>query len=230
MILPLQFFSQISGGYLSASVGYSLPRATYAGTSAHYATGFAKPGPSYTLNFVYKPQRYFAGLAILIRNQTNPVDVQTMEKRYAAANPNSSDWNIQSKPWSVNLFMLGGYSPFTIRNGDVFCFHIKYMFGAAYSIMPQLDATYRQNAQTYSSRAISASKLSATYLLGFGMSYNVNSKITMAADIDYFGTKAEFLIGEMMFGGPSVVSPITHIYSQTITSINITLGIGFRLK
>ncbi|MGC5254627.1 hypothetical protein, partial [Escherichia coli] len=73
------------------------------------AMGFATPGPAYSLNFVYKPATYFAGLSILIRSQYNPVDVRAMEDLETTLNPNSSAWNIQSKPWNVSLFMAGGY-------------------------------------------------------------------------------------------------------------------------
>ena len=221
-------FAQTTGGYAALSFGASIPKGDFASKNINQdPTAFATAGTKFELSIVYRPKTYFMGIAALLRNQVNPIDTRTMEIQFEQNYPGSS-WNIKSDPWKVNLFMIGGYSPFPLGDSSRVSANFKFMIGAASCLLPEINATGNQKGTITYLKGVSATTISAAFLIGAGMKFNINSIICMLLDIDYLGTKPEFR-SIVPTNNPGA-APLTRTLSQSISTFNVGVGIGFRLK
>lgn len=212
-ILQHTCFSQESAGHIAITVGASVPIGDYASKDVYSEpAGFAKIGYKYDVGIAYKPESFFIGLSALIRGQSNALDVNAIADGFSKRFPGST-YTVNSAPWKVNSFMIGTYSPFKIGSTGKTSIYLKFMLGASACTMPQITMIQQLNGVSTTIKGAGATAVSAAYLFGGGIKYNMNEIICLLIDFDYLGTKPEF----------------KSTNTQSITTLNFSAGIGFRL-
>ena len=221
-ILTNNCYSQ-DKGYIALSAGSSTPIRDFASINPNNASaGYADGGAIVDLSLGYKFGKNF-GLAVLLRGQANPIDNQAIEREFAQQNPGMYT-SVDSEPWSIGGFMIGGYGSFPISKR--FSFESKAMFGFLTSASPEIKINFSMPGNSGWVKQNSSSTSTFAYLLGVGFKYDVARRICLLANFDYLAAKPEFSNVEYY---SSNGSRDRNTFSQTFGTINFSLGLGFRL-
>jgi opacity protein-like surface antigen len=223
IFLTIGVFSQeTKKGLIGISIGPSFPLSDYANNDGENEdAGFAMTGLHLNFNFSYKFNDYL-GIAALWTGNAHPVDVDKMVDVFWSVDP-YLNWEVKSEAWSSGALMGGLFASIPYDNGY---FDLKALIGYSSSTIPIIDVTASDGSSSINLRQNEASALAFAINLGAGLRYNVSDKIAMTINMDYFMTKPEFEVATTSDFGYSSVDAI----GQTMKMINISFGIGYRLK
>lgn len=210
-------------GYIAISVGPSIPIGDFASKNGNNSSaGWATSGAIFDISFAYKLGQKF-GLSGLLRGQTNSIDNSALASEFVKQNGGS--WTVSSKAWTLGGFMFGAYGSLPIS--DKVSFDTRAMIGFLNATSPEINTTLNGTGGAAWLKQSSVSAISFSYLIGGGFKFNVNDKICLLANIDYFGAKPEFIDVEITSSAGG--APQKSTFSQGFGAINFGFGIGLRL-
>lgn len=210
-------------GYISFNIGPSIPFGEFASKDINnkYA-GYVKPGFMVESAFSYKLGKYF-GLAAVSRTQTYLIDAQALSADLSQLTANTS-YDIESSFYTSNCFMLGAYSSVPISKSIQF--ESRLMFGAVNSRSPDMFANFKVNNVKGWTHQNDVTSFALSVLAGVGFKFDVSKSLALFLNIDAQTHKPEFR--DVALTG-SDGSYVKQTYSQKMSTLNIGIGIGYRL-
>lgn len=227
-LFSIALFLSVTGfcqdkGYVALSGGFSVPISDFASKDAsNDGAGYALSGISGDVSFAYKFGKNF-GLAMMLRQQFNAVDNQAVGEDIAksAGVPFS---NITSTWWKVSGLMAGGYASFPVSSKMSVDFKAIAGFMAATS--PEETIYFPYNGQQAWVKLNTAKAYPFSYLVGVGYKYDLADRICFLMNFDYLGAKPEFNDVQIT---SSVGQTDSNTFAMKFATINVNVGIGFRL-
>ncbi|MEM6965235.1 MAG: hypothetical protein AAF573_10740, partial [Bacteroidota bacterium] len=206
---------------IGVSAGTAIPVGLWGKKDAqdYKSNGFTQLGQSYNLSLSYKLNRGNFGLTSLIGRQINTVDTEAFANAYSENNEGET-YTIESDDWRVNQFLVGGfYSNPVTKKLDI---DVKALLGAVHANRPAIDV-FDGNSNFTSSSGASSTALA--YSLGVGIKYHLGKRLNFLVNADYLYSKPEFDVNEVFNAQPIGNS----VFSQSISSINLSVGIAVKL-
>jgi len=224
ILLTIAGFTQDRKGYIGISLGPSFPTGDYAATSGEDA-GYADRGLNMSLvNFCYKFNENI-GIAAAWHGIANPVDAQEMVEDMWSTDPSLS-WELETTSWSIGGLSGGILISFPSNNLD---FDLKALIGFAGATSPQLDVTVSDGFSSGSAlQEELESNISFSFSFGGGVRYHISDKWALNLNLDYFTTQVEF--PEFIISLSDGTYQTAESFEQNISVLNLTVGIGYRLK
>ena len=224
ILLTITGFTQDRKGYIGISLGPSFPVGDYAATSGEDA-GYADRGLNMSLvNFCYKFNENI-GITASWHGIANPVDAQKMAEDIWSTDPSLS-WELETTSWSLGGLSGGILISFPSNNLD---FDLKALIGFAGATSPQLDVTVSDG---FSSASLlqeeQQSNTSFSFSFGGGVRYHISEKWALNLNLDYFTTQVKF--PEFIISLSDGSYQPAESFEQNISVLNLTAGIGYRLK
>jgi hypothetical protein len=235
---------------LSIAVGPSIPMGSF-GKSAldDPNAGIAKTGQYAHVNFEHFFTTSFAATATVF-GQRNPLNTASLKEQYNAnfyAPPISSftsrlfqNWQFDKKSWISYGALLGVANQFPLQKNGPLSLKIKTQAGLVFVNSPQLNGECNTDSSIASVQLTKGSGKGFAYSFNAAVSYQLNKKIHLLLDIQYFGS-SEIKLGELTETFNAVLhknNPGTMIAwqyknwgpgSQTISTLTPVLGIGISL-
>jgi len=202
-------------GYIGISLGPSFPIGKFASKDLNSdEAGFATSGAIFDISFAYKLGNGNFGITALLRGQYNDLDAQKIE------NDLNAGLTVDADGWSVGGLMVGGFGEFPISSKVTF--DPRLMIGFMNTSSPEI--TISGNGDWI--KQSSSDATSFAYLMGAGFKFNVGKKLYLLTNIDYLRSKPEFSDVEI------IASDGTRdftTWSQTISTINLSIGIALKI-
>jgi hypothetical protein len=219
-----QISAQDSKGYIGISLGPSIPLGDLSSKDAdNPSAGFASTGALVDISFAYKLGDGNFGITALLRGQANTTDAQSLANELASRQPGIL-WTVESESWGIGGFMVGGYGSFPISEKT--SFDTRALIGFLSSTSPEINLTGSFLGQSIWVRQSSANTFSFSYLLGAGFKFDIGSKLYLLTNIDYLGSNPEFSGVNTTASDGSL---ITSTFSQSMGTLNISVGIALKL-
>jgi hypothetical protein len=207
-------------GYIALSGGGAIPLGKFANTDVNANdVGYAKAGGFFDLSFNYKLYKNF-GISSILRAQFNGFNTKAVTDQNSGQNKSTS-----AQPWKTQSLMAGAY--YALPLGKKFSFESRAMLGASNAILPQVDQSSTFLGNNYTSTTHSKSAIALSYLLGVGAKMNIRSKLCALFTVDYTSSNPNFkqVESSTTFNNMTQYTDV----KLRISSLNIGLGIGFRL-
>ena len=158
------------------------------------------------------------------RNQSNALDVDAFVKEFEKKYP-GIQWKMKADNWKMQLFMVGAYSSFPIGDSS-FSIDLKATAGYASCTLPGFTITGTQSGNSITAIENSANSGALCFAIGIGFKKNISEMFCLLGGLDYVATKPNFTGVSVTFSnGTREEVNVT----QSITSVIITAGLGFRL-
>jgi hypothetical protein len=149
------------------------------------------------------------------------------------------NWKFEKQSWLLGSLLLGGYGEFPLGNEKI-AFTAKAMAGAVYATAPEANGSSMTDTATASFVQTKTSALGISYSMNAGFKYDINKSVCLVTTVEYLETSnlkfdastATFTATHGTPGSPgySVSQAATRGEpSQTISSINLLLGIAIKL-
>jgi hypothetical protein len=250
ILFTTSLYSQNSGWSFDASAGAAFPTGKFGSKNiSDPNASFAKTGPMLNLCFDYNLKKYF-GFSFLFSGQQNNVDTKAIDSKLQAAYPDY-EFHSTSNNWLSLKFMAGVYTSLSLDKEDRISLTARamigilktsnYNFSQSQKINPNDTANLGSGTVTiesYEADWISL-KTTFTYLLGIGLKYNLNKKISLKTNIDYSAATLSFPRFDYLNSGtilgtttnpPNPPTQTTVAYpSQPFATINWSVGVGINL-
>jgi hypothetical protein len=211
-------------GYFGVSLGPSIPLNDFASSnSSNEDAAFATNGAIFDVSFAYKLGNGNFGITGLLRGQANLFNTSGMEDALSNLYGNSN-WTVESDGWSQGALMLGGFGSFPIS--DKATFNMRGMIGYMAPSSPDITITSTSNLGNIWIKQSRQTIATIGYLLGAGFNFSISDKLYVLTSLDMMNTNAEFNNVEIT---ASDGSRDLFTYTQKIQTLNIGIGIGFKL-
>ena len=174
---------------------------------------------------IYKLRKN-AGLAVLLRGQYHPVNVQSLAGKFEQAAPGANA-NVKGDGWSSGGLMAGLYSAYALDQKGAAIFELKTLAGFMTTASPLVDMRFSSPEGSGWVRQGSAIATAFSYLVSLGMRFNAGNRIAFVLNADYMDYTPNFKNVRIT---TSMGSKESHNMTQEIQTININAGIAFRLK
>jgi len=244
--------------FLSLSIGGSIPVGSYSGTDfSNSSDGFAKLGQLMNVSFSHKLNQHLA-LTAMLYGQRNAVNSSKLEsdlsKQDFFLDPNSatprnySYWVVDKKSWYVESIQIGITEEVYLSEDKKVSFLASALVGPAYAQLPKMQAQSFSDTSYVVLNQSAASAFAFSYSINASLKYAMNKKFSLLFNAGYFGTsKINFKnVNSSIIatnGGltvPGIYSFSNSVYpiiydsesdniKQTISSINISVGLGLSL-
>jgi len=211
-------------GYIAIAIGPSIPIGDFASKDPNNdSAGLAATGAIFDISFVYLFGKNF-GAAALIRGQANSPDTDVLAQELSAKLPANVRYDIDTGTWTVGGGFIGGYGSFPISKK--LSFESKIMIGSITASSPTIDIylTNGIDAEWVKQESITSSAFA--YLFGVGFKFNAGRRFCLLANVDYMASKPEFKNVEIISSDGGID---LNTWRQPFTTINIGLGIGYRI-
>jgi opacity protein-like surface antigen len=222
LLILTQGFSQDDRGYFGVSIGSSIPVGDFALAEITDEAGWAKAGAVVDLTFSYRIGESNFGVTAMLRGQANQVDDQGRADEFAKQNP-GVNYTVESKPWSMGGFLVGGFAAFPISY--IATFQARAMVGYLNASSPTIDLTAAANGASGWLKQESGSATSFTYLIGAGFKIDISNNLYLLTNLDYMSAEPEFKNVKTTYSDGSSDSVD---FKQKIETVNISAGIAFK--
>lgn len=224
--------------YLSVSVGPAFAMSKFAGNDVtDPSAGLAKTGVAISLSYSKMLSPYI-GIAAQLQAQRNPVNTTALSN-YFRDLTGYSNWSFNKAGWSYGALLVGPESQMAIDKANKIQFIARIMAGIAYAKSPGISG---QSKTANTAGYVEQDNKTATgFILNTmaGLNYSTGSALVLSASIAYNGTnkityKQVKTTITTTQGSPGSVgyaiqqSSSTIDGKQSISSVNVLLGIGFR--
>lgn len=222
-IIPAGAVAQEGEVYVSIGGGVSIPLADYAKSDFdEESSGFAKPGGNFNINFGYRLNEYLS-LTGLLDGCVNRLDYIKMQDQLTESMPDKS-WVVESKNWGLGGLMIGATGSLPLVTNRLFI-ELRALGGFLYVNSPARYITGTEDgAEDIKIDTEQYSSLSWSLDFGAGLRYNRSRN-------QYFILYADYMLAHPYYTGVQTVSNIDFewedAFSQKISTINISLGIGY---
>lgn len=210
---------------LSVNGGVASPMGNY--SKADYAdekSGFAKTGYHINISGTYKITKSFGITALAGYSQFGHKGLLSLAEGYKEdSGTDSTTLNSQGSNRAISILVGPSYS---IQAGKKVSISARVLGGYTSTSLSGFQVFY----EDYTDNAMSQQKATAGafgFQGGLGIAYKIDKRISILANADYFMSKPTFDITYNNF----VVNSGRRLsaYSQSLSGINATLGIGFML-
>jgi hypothetical protein len=223
LLILTQGFAQDKNGSFGISIGSSIPVGDFALTDTTDEAGWAKAGAVVDFTFSYRIGESNFGVTAMLRGQANQVDAQGLADEFAKQLP-GVNITVESKPWSIGGFLVGGFAAFPVS--DIATFEARAMVGYLNASSPTLDIT------VYSDwiKQESGSASSFTYLIGAGFKIDISNNLYLLTNLDYMSAEPEFKNVTTTYSDSvdNIGGSDSFDFKQKIGTVNISAGIAFK--
>lgn len=214
--------------YVSIGGGASIPLADYAKTDFNdEASGFAKVGGNFNINFGYRFNEYFS-LSGLLNGCVNRYDyIKAQDQLYGIFQDEYPDtkWIVESKSWGLGGLLIGGTASLPLGGNTIF-FEVRALGGFIYAYSPAIYITGKETGEE--DRQVSIEQSSAAswaFDAGAGFRYKRTKN-------QYFILFADYMMAQPHFSNVAVTSINNDLqrqeeFTQNIGTLNISIGIGY---
>ena len=210
--------TEIDRGYIGISLGPAIPLGSFAKDGAG-------TGGVLDAHFAYKLKKN-VGLAVLLRGQYLPVNVQSLSGRMGQVAP-AANTNVKADGWNSGGLMAGIYSTQSLNQKGTLVFEGKTLAGFMTTASPVVDMHFSLPEGSGWVRQHSTTATAFSYLLNLGMRFNAGKRMAFMLSADYMNYTPNFKdVGITT----SIGTKETYNVNQHIQTININAGIAFRLK
>lgn len=214
--------------YVSIGGGASIPLADYAKTDFNdEASGFAKVGGNFNINFGYRFNEYFS-LSGLLNGCVNRYDyIKAQDELYNVFKTDFPDtqWIVTSKSWGLGGMLIGATVSIPL-GGNKISFEVRAMGGFIYAHSPTIYITGKETGVEDKILNIEQSSAASwAFDAGAGFRYNRTSK-------QYFILFADYMMAQPHFSNVAITSVNNDLqrqdtFTQDIGTLNISIGIGY---
>ncbi len=215
--------SQEGDVYVSIGAGVCIPLAEYSNTDFDdEGSGFARTGGAFNINFGYRFNEYIS-LSGLLSGGVNRYDYIKLQEWLTNEYAETS-WVVESKNWGLGGFMAGVTGSLPIVT-NTFFIEARALAGFMYTYSPTIDVTGKETGVEDKKINIEqSSAISWSLDAGIGLRYNRSRK-------HYFILNADYLMTEPYFNDVRTNTNFgverDEAYTQKISTVNITIGIGY---
>ncbi len=219
--------SQEGEVYVSIGAGVSIPLEEYSNTDFDdEGSGFATTGGAFNINFGYRLNEYIS-LSGLLSGGVNRYDYIKLQEWLTNENAETlpeTSWVVESKNWGLGGFMAGVTGSLPIVT-NTFFIEARALAGFMYTYSPTIDVTGKETGVEDKKINIEQSAaISWSLDAGIGLRYNRSRK-------HYFILNADYLMTEPYFTDVRTNTNFgverDEAYTQKISTVNITIGIGY---
>jgi hypothetical protein len=221
-------YSQDDEVFVTLAGGVSIPLSDYAATDfSQEESGFARTGGNFNIYFGYRFNEFIsvAGLLNGCVNRYDYIKVQDEMYRLAEEEYPDTKWVVESKNWGLGGLMVGPVGSVPIVTNRFF-FDVRALGGFLYAYSPAVYITGVEEGEA--DKIINIEQGSAASWavdIGAGFRYNRTRNQYFILFADYMYSKQNFdNVGVNTEGYQFLRS---ESYSQTISTINISIGIGY---
>lgn len=204
-------------GYIGISLGSSVPIGNFAKD--------ANTGGILDALFAYTLKKN-TGLAVLLRGQYLPVNMQSLTGKMMQAVPGINT-DVNGDGWSSGGLMAGIYSTQPLNKKGTVIFEGKTLAGFMTTASPLVNIRFSSPEGSGWVRQHSATATAFSYLVNIGIRFNAGNRMTFMLNADYMDHTPNFKGLKMT---TSMQTKETYTVRQKIQTINIGAGIAFRLK
>lgn len=222
------FTSAISHAQNKGYIGFSLGPAFAIGNfgsadPTNENAGLAKTGATVEFSGGYNITPRF-GFCATIVGQANPLNTDAIKKDF------DQRYDVQSAVkdgfWSSAGALAGVFS--SIPLNDAFSFEVRTQVGALHSASPELYIIYIDFIRSVQIQQKSVTATALAITAGAGFTYRAGTRLCFMANVDYLRTRPEYKDVQSS-NNISGLTVTTRSFSPTIETLNLRLGIGFRL-
>jgi hypothetical protein len=221
-------FSQDNEVFVTLAGGVSVPLSDYAATDfSQEESGFARVGGNFNIYFGYRFNEFFslAGLLNGCVNRYDYIKVQDEMYRLAAEEYPDTRWVVESKNWGLGGLMAGPVGSVPIVTNRFF-FDVRALGGFLYAYSPAVYITGVEDGEPDKTLNIEQGS-AGTWAVDLGAGFRYNRTRSQ-----YFILFADYMYSEPSFSNVGVNSTEFEFlraesYSQTISTVNISIGIGY---
>ena len=201
-------------------------------------SGFAKPGGALALSYTRFVSKQF-GVSININAQHNPMNVEALEDEYNKSFQGFSSWSFDKRSWLYAAALLGATGQFPLDKKDKFAFVAKAMAGYAFAKSPGIEGNASNTTGMAKVEQDKAKGSGFTYCGGAGINYTINKSVFLTSLVCYNGapnmkfkdvktvtTAVQGTIGMPDYQAYQYMT--TRDEKQTISSVNVMVGVGLR--
>lgn len=228
LILPATSRSQEGEVYVSMAGGASIPLSDYAATDFDDpSSGFARTGGNFAINFGYRMNEYLS-VTGLLSGSVNRFDYIKLQdwftENYKESLPDTR-WLVESKSWGLGGLMAGLTGSLPLSPNKLFL-DARILGGFTYVYSPAVSITGLEDGEDDLRVYIDQySAISWALDFGAGFRYNRTRK-------QYFTLYADYLLANPKYTNVQIQNNDIDLqretsFSQRISAVNITLGIGY---
>jgi opacity protein-like surface antigen len=224
---------------LSVSIGPAFATGQFASKDFFSETsGFAKPGPAFSLTYTrYLSEKF--GITLSAQGQQNAMNVNALESEFGKNFSGFPEWSFDKRSWLYGAVLLGGTRQFALDKKNRLMLEVKAMAGIAFAKSPGMSGGSVNSTGLVSVEQNKASGSGFTFCTGAGINYAINKSLFLTAAVTYNGAdKMKFkdvkTVTTSLQGTPGMPDYQAQQYitttneQQTISSVNLLFGIGFR--
>jgi hypothetical protein len=231
MFIFIAFFSTAQTndkkGYIGFAFGPSFPIGEFGSSDINDSlAGLAGTGAVFELNFGYRLGKNF-GIAATLRGQSNTVDKTAITNAFTILFFGGISANIEADNWSSGAYLAGLYTTVPTSSTNKISFDARLLIGIANVTSPKIKITITDMISSAWSEQSSSSASAFGILIGAGLRFNVSEKIAILTNADFFTTNPEFKNVKITTSAGDITY---NNLSQTITTFNLSAGIGLRLN
>lgn len=239
MYIAAGFSQTKEKGFFSVSLGPAFPTSKFASNNVSDSlAGLAKTGAAISISYSKMFSRYI-GIAVQLQAQRNPVNTTTL-KKYFEDLTGYTNWNFDKAGWLYGGVMVGPESQMAIGKANKLQFVARIMAGIAYAQLPGISGQSKTaNAAGYVEQD---NKTATGFILNTmaGLNYSTSNTVFLTAAFSYTGTNkinykqvkttVTTTQGTPGSGEYAIQQSFRTVDGkQSISSVNVLLGIGFRL-
>jgi len=213
---------------VSLGAGISIPTGEYANTDFDdEASGFARPGGNFNITFGYRFNEYIS-LTGMLNGSVNRYDYIKVQEwfteQFAQALPDTR-WVVESKSWGTGGLIAGPTASLPLVTNKLFL-EGRVLGGFLYAYSPAVYVTGKETGEEDKELNIEQSTALSWMLdAGAGFRYQRTRK-------QYFLLMADYVYAEPYFRDVQTTGTNFEVlredaFRQQITTINISIGIGY---
>jgi hypothetical protein len=226
-------------GFLSIAVGPAFPTGKFASKDmSDELSGLAKTGGSVSISYSKLLTAQLA-IAVQLHGQHNPVNTAAMGQ-YLENSTGYTNWKFSKAAWLYGALLAGPESRLVIDHAGKLQLVTKIMAGIAFAKSPGISS--KSISATASGSVEQAKKTSTGFIFNTstGINYAVNNAMFLTVDLCY-GSTSKMTFKQVQTtitttqgtpGSPGFSvqqSMNTMDGKQSISSLNVMFGVGFRL-
>lgn len=210
--------------YIGLSIGPSFPSGDFAKTNLNDSTsGWAKTGVAIDLTYSFRLAHNF-GLYVSGAFSSNKFNISEYKNALETANPEYGVSVESARNWSGGGLLLGPYIRLPLSSKLSLDLRGSFGFFSAYSPKITIRTTLLSDQSiTNDYYRESASGFSYAYSFGLGFKYRLSNYYALLFG-DYLSSPLKFKNGS---GWDWNDEPYTTEFYQTISYINVTVGLGY---
>jgi len=244
--------------YLSFTIGPSFPTGNIsAKASDNHIAGFATTGVHLSGTYQYFENKQFA-FTVQIKGQYIPLnrselaDEYNNKKFYSLSFWNGvppppppsysmyNNWNFNNGGWIITSMMAGFEGTLPLKENNQWAFTFHGLLGGTYIWTPHYKGQSTTDTSVILTDQKSNGAFGFSYQAGIGLKYSINKKMFALLQGNYTGTATfttsvttteySTVMNQGSLGGQqSTFSTFKSDVKQTVSSVNIGVGLGFHL-